>query len=266
MLSFIKKNPFSCFFEMSAFGVEWLIVSFECDILKLVIMGHFWSFCTPLSRPLRLEKDSEVLKNAKNCWGYYNFTHVYKKLTEFFAYLGYFFPFYLPNNLQNQNFEKILKSSNKTTTGDIINLHMCTINENYMVNGSWDMEHDRHNGLFVALLSLNNPKNQNFEIMKKMPQDIIILHKNTINKNHINGSWDIKCDSHLGHFSPFYPTSNLKNQNFEKKNHLEISSFYTSVSKTMIICYTIAGISCVMNVICIFDFALFFELSAHFSF
>ena len=45
-----------------------------------------------------------------------------------------------------------------------------------------------HNGLFVALLPLNNPKNQNFEIMKKMPQDIIILHKNTINKDHINGS------------------------------------------------------------------------------
>ena len=59
-----------------------------------------------------------------------------------------------------------------------------------MVPEKWSMTDTGfcHNGLFVALLPLNNPKNQNFEIMKKMPQDIIILHKNTINKNHINGS------------------------------------------------------------------------------
>ena len=31
---------------------------------------------------------------------------------------------------------------------------------------------------------LNNPKNQNFEKMKKDPRDIIILHKCTMNENH----------------------------------------------------------------------------------
>ena len=66
----------------------------------------------------------------------------------------------------------------------------------------------------------------------------------------------------LGHFLPFYPTNNLQNQNFEKmKKHLEISSFYTSVSKLMIICHTTPEIWYITNVICIFHFGLFFALT-----
>ena len=40
---------------------------------------------------------------------------------------------------------KILKL--KKTPGDIIILHICTINDNHMLYSSWDMEHDRHNFL-----------------------------------------------------------------------------------------------------------------------
>ena len=36
--------------------------------------------------------------------------------------------FYSPNNPKNETFEKL-----KKTTGDIINLHMCPINENHMM-------------------------------------------------------------------------------------------------------------------------------------
>ena len=40
-----------------------------------------------------------------------------------------------------------------------------------------------------------DPENQNFEKMKKAPGDIIILHKSTINDNHMMyGSWDMKRD------------------------------------------------------------------------
>ena len=72
----------------------------------------------------------------------------------FFVILDCLLSFYLPNNLKNQNFEKM-----KKTPGDIIILHMCTINDNHMMYGSWDMEHvtDRifcHFGLFFALLPL----------------------------------------------------------------------------------------------------------------
>ena len=51
--------------------------------------------------------------------------------TAFFVILDHFLPFYLPNNPENQNFEKM-----KNTLGDIINLHKCTINNNNMMYGS----------------------------------------------------------------------------------------------------------------------------------
>ena len=42
-----------------------------------------------------------------------------------------------------------------------------------------------HFGLFFALLPPNGQKNQNFLKMKKIPQDIIILHMHTTNYDHM---------------------------------------------------------------------------------
>ena len=42
-----------------------------------------------------------------------------------------------------------------------------------------------HCGPFFPLYLPNNPKNQNFEKMKKQPGDIIILHRCKINYNHM---------------------------------------------------------------------------------
>ena len=53
---------------------------------------------------------------------------------EFFVILGHFFPFYHPNKPKNQSIEKM-----KKTPGDIFLLQMCTINDNHMMYGSWDM-------------------------------------------------------------------------------------------------------------------------------
>ena len=60
--------------------------------------------------------------------------------TEFFVILDHFLPFYATNNVKNQNFEKM-----KKPPGDIIILHICTINDNYMMYGSWYMKHHRQN-------------------------------------------------------------------------------------------------------------------------
>ena len=49
----------------------------------------------------------------------------------FLSFWDCFLLFYPPNNLKNENFEKLRK-----TPGDIIILHMCTINYNYMMYGS----------------------------------------------------------------------------------------------------------------------------------
>ena len=66
------------------------------------------------------------------------FLRYWAQQTEFFVILGNFLPFYPSNNLKNQNFEKMR---------EIITLYMCTINDNYMIYGSWDIKHDRQNCL-----------------------------------------------------------------------------------------------------------------------
>ena len=51
--------------------------------------------------------------------------------TEFFVILGHLLPYDPPNNLNNQNFEKMNKNP-----GDVIILHLCTTNDNHMMYGS----------------------------------------------------------------------------------------------------------------------------------
>ena len=56
-----------------------------------------------------------------------------------------------------------------------------------MVPETWSIT-DRilcHFGPFFVFLPPNNPKNQNFEKMKKAPGGIIILHMCTITENHV---------------------------------------------------------------------------------
>ena len=166
----------------------------------------FWAIFCPFT-PQHSEK-SKFWKNEKNVWRYYHSTLVYHKLqscdvwflrygawqTEFFVILDYFLPFYPPNNLKNQQMKK--------TSRDIIMLHICTINENHMMYGSWDVEHDRQ--IFFSLLTIfcpftppppNNTENQKFWKDEKTTGDIIILHKCNINDNYMMyDSWNMKHD------------------------------------------------------------------------
>ena len=123
--------------------------------------------------------------------------------TEFFVTFGHFWPVYLPNNLENQNFEKMKKES-----GDVITLHICTIKDNHMMYGSWYMECNRHDflSLWTILCRFTPLTTQKSKILKKMKimtGDIIILHKCTINDNHMMyGSWDMVCDRWTGKWVP----------------------------------------------------------------
>ena len=135
-----------------------------------------------------------------------------------FSHFMLFFALLPPNNPENQNFEKM-----KKIPGDItilllpleivpwIKIIWCMIPEIWSTTEIFFS----HFGPFFALLNLpptlNNPKNQNFEKMRKSPRDIIILHKCTINGNYmIYGSSDINCNRQIFfviscHFWPFYP-------------------------------------------------------------
>ena len=71
-------------------------------------------------------------------------------------------------------------------------LHMCTINDNHMMYGSWNMEHDRQNALsfwtiFCTFVPLTTPK------MKILWRFIILHNCNNVNSrdgyNGINQLW-----------------------------------------------------------------------------
>ena len=79
------------------------------------------------------------------------------------------FPFYSPITAQQM----------KTNPGDIVILHKCTKNHDYMLYCSWDMAREGCNyfslsAFFLHFYPPNNPKNQNFKKKKKRPGDIII--------------------------------------------------------------------------------------------
>ena len=100
------------------------------------------------------------------------------------------------------NFEKHKKSdfwkNEKTFTGDLIILHICTKNHNHMRYSSWDTEWD----IFLSFW--------------------IILQLHITNDDHMMyGSWDIKQHRHdflsiWAIFCLFTPSNNPENQNFEK--------------------------------------------------
>ena len=108
--------------------------------------------------------------------------------------------------------------------------------------------------------------------MKKRPKklgDIITLQKCTKNHDHrLYCSWDM-AHYRCNYFSiwaillPFMPLTAQKMKISKKwKKCPEMSSFYTSATKIMIICYIVPEIWHVMDVIVIFHFGQFFALSS----
>ena len=127
--------------------------------------------------------------------------------------------------------------------------------------GLWQTEFFVTLDCFLPFYPPKNPKNQNFE-MKKTSGDIIILYMCTKNDNDMMyGSWDMECDRqnflsfwtvfafcHFGMlFAPLITPKIKTLKNWKK--FLEISSFYTSVPKIMIICFTAPYIWGVKDVI-----------------
>ena len=114
------------------------------------------------------------------------------------------------------------------------------------------------------------PLTPKIKICKKCTKSLEILsfHTCTINQNHMmSGSWDARCNRQSFSlfwviFCPFTPLTIQKIKILKKwKKLLEISWFYTSVSKIMIISYTIPEIWRMTDVIVNFHFGIFFGLS-----
>ena len=160
----------------------------------LVILGHFLTFKLPYNL-----KNQNFEKMKKNPWIYYHSTLGYPKWwsydvwfrrngalqTEFFVIL---------DNPENQNFEKNEKNACRCYDFTHVYHKLKSYNVCFLRYVVW-----RHFFLilnhFLPFHSSNNHENQNFEKMKKMPVDVIILHMCTINENHNNvcflryGTW-----------------------------------------------------------------------------
>ena len=121
-----------------------------------------------------------------------------------FVVLGHSLPFDPPKNPKMKNFEKKKKNAWRY-------YHFALV---YYKWQSWCMVPDissTADRIFLSFWAVscpftpNNPENQHFEKMKKAQGDIIILHKCTINGNHmIYDSWGINCNRHIiCHLWPF---------------------------------------------------------------
>ena len=146
------------------------------------------------------------------------------------------FPIPHPNDLKNENFEK------KWETGlEILSFYtyMCTINENHMIYGLWNIRCDRDKfSSFWAIFCPFSPLmiwKIKILTLKKTPGDII-LHICTITDNHMMyGLWDVEKNRHnflsfWTLFCPFTPLLTQKIKILKKwKINMKILLFYTCV-------------------------------------
>ena len=103
---------------------------------------------------------------------------------------------------------------------------------------------------FLPFYTSSNLKNENFEKLKKIPGDIIILYKCAKNHDHmLYCSWEMArngCNCYFSFWAIFCPFTSLTAQKIKIlkkwKKHLEISSFYNGVPKLMVICFTVPEI------------------------
>ena len=144
----------------------------------LSFWGHFLPFYQPPS-----PNDPEI-QNLKKKWKkcleilfFYTYMRTINEDHMIYAswntmsdrqkFLSFWAIFCLFSTLTIQKIE-ILKL--KKASGDVIVLHMCTINDNHMIYGSWDMEHDKQNFLsFWTVFCPFTPQwTQKTKILKKI--------------------------------------------------------------------------------------------------
>ena len=94
-------------------------------------------------------------------------------------------------------------------------------------------------GSFLPFDTPNNPKNQNFEKMKKTPEFINILHLHTTNDQHICGSWDMETGYELTFQSCIMKNYMVKIYSFYC--HLKDHSDWAWWAENFVILHKIAG-------------------------
>ena len=142
---------------------------------------------------------------------------------------------------------------------DIINLCMCTINYKHMMHGQNFCHFEQ---FLLPSLQLEKPS---FWKMKKFPGNFIILHMctimRTINDYHMMyNSWDMERNGQiLYHFVPLFALLPSPAPPW-LPGKSKFWTCYISVPKIMIICYPVAEIPRLTDVVFIFHFGIIFAL------
>ena len=121
----------------------------------------------------------------------------YKKCDQqFFVILDCFLPFYPSYGPRKSKFKKNEKNTWRY-------YHFTNVHYKWQSYDVWFLRYGAQwpeffvilDWFFLLFTSPNNPKNQNFQKMKKTPGDIIILHRCTTNQDHMMyGSWNMEWD------------------------------------------------------------------------
>ena len=151
------------------------------------------------------------------------------------SFLGHFLPFYPTIYPKNKIWKKC-----KNTPGDIILLHICSINEDHMMYGSCNTRHGKQNFLsfWAIFLHLTLLATQKINIFKKMKKKLWRDYHFTL-VYHKWWSYDVWFLRHETQNTIFFvifnyfflPPNNPENQNFEKmerKKARDITIFHMS--------------------------------------
>ena len=198
----------------------------------------------------------------------YGFWNIRSDRHKFLSFWVIFCPF---SPLTTQKI-KILKL--KKTTGDIIILYICTINDNHMMYGFWYKKCDRQFFVildcFLPFYPSYGPRKLNFK--KNGKNTWRYYHFTNVHyKWQSYDVWFLRYGAQWPEFFvildcfflPFTSPNNPKNQIFKKwKKHQEILSFYTDVPQIKIIWCMVPKIwSGTGRIFC--HFGLFFALLPH---
>ena len=149
---------------------------------------------------------------------------------------------------------------NEKSSWKCFHLHKCTINDNHMIYGSWDINCNRQ--IFLVIFGYFLPfypqKMKISQIEKKKHLETSSFNT-SVPKIMVTGYTVPVCAGCNCYFSLrtiFYPFTPLTGRKMKKsknwKKYLDISSFYSNVPKIMIIGYAVPEIWHMMDVIIIF--------------
>ena len=206
----------------------------QCCIFLKKIMKNTCRYYPKLNDMIYSSRDIKILKKMKKMAGdiILLYIHVYRKW-RYMIYgswnircdrqksltFWYIFCPFSPLTNQNFNIEK--------TPGDIIILHNCTINDNHLMYGSWDKEHNRYNFLsfwtvFCTFAPYGPRKSKKFLKWKKHLKTLSIYR----HKWQSYDVWFLRYGVQqresfviLGHFLPFYPLTTQKTKILKKSEN-----------------------------------------------